>query len=69
MAAREGIKDYYHGTSAGQVPSIMEPGLLPSMGAGTDASTEHVGLAVPGVYVAPSVRAAMQYPITPTTLT
>eukprot|EP00974_Lingulodinium_polyedra_P090721 8798620-Lingulodinium_polyedra.AAC.1 len=46
----------------------MESGLMPCMGAGTDALTEHFGFPVPGVYVAPSVRAAMQYPIAPTTL-
>eukprot|EP00974_Lingulodinium_polyedra_P029502 2842757-Lingulodinium_polyedra.AAC.1 len=46
----------------------MESGFLPSMGAGVGALTERFGLPVPGVYVAPSVRAAMQYPITPTTL-
>eukprot|EP00974_Lingulodinium_polyedra_P100751 9760257-Lingulodinium_polyedra.AAC.1 len=46
----------------------MESGLMPCVGAGADDLTELFGLPAFGVYVAPSVRTAMQYPITPTTL-
>ena len=65
--AKESVRDYYHGTSAGLFPKIIGEGLRPCLGAGANALSFHYGMPVPGVYVAPSWRIASQYPIMPTT--
>ena len=58
---------FYHGTYASLLPRILGEGLLPGLGAGSDAVMRHFGLTTPGVYVSPVFETAAQYPMTETT--
>ena len=57
----------YHGTYPMLVPQILSEGLLPTLGAGSDAVQAHYGVVTPGVYVSPDWRCASQYPMQETT--
>jgi hypothetical protein len=61
------VLDMYHGSSPMAVPSIMDQGFKPTLGAGCDALEEHFGVPVPGVYLAKSWKVASSYPIYATT--
>ena len=63
----QGLKDYYYGTYAEVLPSIMCEGLRPLYGAGADLLLTHYGIKIPGVYVAKSLKVATTYPIHNTT--
>ena len=59
--------DYYHGTPIEALPSILENGLCPCLGAGSDAVMAHFGMTIPGVYVSRSWQVAKTYPMFQTT--
>ena len=63
----QGLKDYYHGTYAEVLPSIMCEGLRPSYGAGAELLLTYYGMKIHGVYVAKSFKVATAYPIHLTT--
>jgi hypothetical protein len=63
----KGLKDYYHGTYAEVLPSIMCEGLRPSYGAGAELLLTHYGMKIPGLYVAKSLKVATTYPMMQTT--
>ena len=62
------VVSVYHGCAVSALPSIMEVGLLPTTGAGSDQLLTHFGVPVPGVYVAPTWLTASSYPMKETTL-
>ena len=67
IEAAEGLQGFYHGTHVGALPSILEEGFKPSLGAGSDALLAHYGVPVPGCHVAHSWKEASTYPMGETT--
>ena len=57
------IDEYYHGTCVSLLPSIIETGFRPTIGAGSDAVYEHFGVIAPGVHVAKTFGTACSYPM------
>ena len=57
----------YHGISVSDIPSLLEFGFKPTLGAGSDLLHSHCGTAVPGVYMVHDFGTAMTYPMLETT--
>ena len=65
--AKDAVRDFYHGTYAACTARILEEGLNPGLGAGSDQLKEHYGMFIPCVYVADSWKTASHYPMGLTT--
>ena len=59
--------DFYHAMSVSDLPSLLENGFMPTLGAGADALQHHFGVTVPGTYMAYDFATAMTYPMANTT--